>query len=34
MHILEFLKLAHAAPPGGRLHSSKNIEFDYSDLDM
>ena len=34
MHILQFFKLGHAAPPGGRLHFSKNTEFDCSDFDM
>ena len=34
MHVLQFLKSGHAAPPGGRLHFSKNTEFDCSDLDM
>ena len=24
----------HSAPPGGRLHFSKNTEFDCSDFDM
>ena len=34
MHVLQFLKSGHAAPSGGRLNFSKNIEFDCSDLDM
>ena len=34
MHVLQFLKLGHAAPSGGRLNFSKNTEFDCSDLDM
>ena len=34
MHVLQFLKSVHAAPPGGRLHFSKNTEFDCSDFDM
>ena len=31
MHVLQFLKSGHAAPPGGRLNFSKNTEFDCSD---
>ena len=31
MHVFQFLKLGHAAPPGGRLDFSKNTEFDCSD---
>ena len=34
MHVLQFLKLGHSAPPGGRLNFGKNTEFDCSDLDM
>ena len=34
MHVLQFSKSGHAAPPGGRLNFSKNTEFDCSDLDM
>ena len=34
MHVLQFLKSVHAAPPGGRLHFGKNTEFDCSDFDM
>ena len=34
MHVLQFFKSGHAAPPGGRLHFSTNTEFEHSDFDM
>ena len=34
MQIFQFFKSGHAAPPVGRLHFSKNTEFECSDFDM
>ena len=34
MHVLQFLKSGHAAPPGGRLNFSKNTDFNCTDFDM